>query len=146
MTASVETVGTHEDKERSDKEPRAWQWPAIWFKDQSFWRDVASRTMSGIFAVIAIGFLGIAFGYLGAPKLVGPTIFYIGFALYVVVMLTIPFAGRIHKHPWLWRSFSVIAVLALVLFVVGGVYMMAANDWVVPPCDPNDDPLFGALC
>lgn len=28
---------------------KPWQWPAEWVKDEKFWRDVATRTASGLF-------------------------------------------------------------------------------------------------
>lgn len=48
------------DNMRTTEEPKPrtapWQWPAQWFNDEKFWREVASRTVSGII-VVTLGFM-----------------------------------------------------------------------------------------
>jgi len=48
------TEPTEVNNAESTSEP--WRWPAQWFKDEKFWREVASRTVSGII-VVTLGFM-----------------------------------------------------------------------------------------
>lgn len=54
-----------EQLEKPQSKP--WKWPGEWFRDEKFWRDVASRTTSGILVVI----IGLAYagftGYIKSP-------------------------------------------------------------------------------
>lgn len=57
---SEETI----DKEKATK---PWQWPNEWARDEKFWRDVATRTASGLLTLfLAYNFAVIA-GYLKQP-------------------------------------------------------------------------------
>lgn len=45
-----------------------WRWPAAWFRDQSFWREVTARALSGLI-VILVGYVVLAAnGLLGLPS------------------------------------------------------------------------------
>jgi len=61
-------------------------WPLAWWKDHTFWRDVAARTASGLLVVI-LGYVGaIGLGYIGTPdgRRVAFTV-----AMFIVWVLTI---------------------------------------------------------
>ncbi|MFC9420027.1 hypothetical protein [Bacillus mobilis] len=88
-------------EERHKSKP--WQWPGAWMRDEKFWKDVASRTASGLLVVI-IGLLYAgAAGYITQPDVRG---FLIGFAVvalgWTVVFLVI---GR-WIAPYLSKSIS----------------------------------------
>ncbi|WP_284987620.1 hypothetical protein [Arthrobacter sp. fls2-241-R2A-172] len=45
-----------------------WRWPAAWFRDQNFWREVTARALSGLI-VILVGYVVLAAnGLLGLPS------------------------------------------------------------------------------
>lgn len=46
-----------------------WTWPAAWWRDQAFWRDVATRTTSGLLVVFVAWLFAVVFGYLAVPEI-----------------------------------------------------------------------------
>jgi hypothetical protein len=47
---------------------RPWHWPRMWAKDEKFWRDVASRTASGLL-ILLIGYAyAVVAGYVSLPE------------------------------------------------------------------------------
>ncbi|GGV28253.1 hypothetical protein [Paenarthrobacter nicotinovorans] len=58
---------THQLDEKPQLPP--WQWPLEWWLDEKFWRDVATRTVSGL-VVLLIGYIvAVTSGLLGIPDL-----------------------------------------------------------------------------
>lgn len=53
--------------EQKTKSPNPRDWPREWVQDPDFWRDVATRTIAGILALIFVFFVGLAGGYLKSP-------------------------------------------------------------------------------
>jgi fumarate reductase subunit C len=55
--------------EPTDEKPkvRPWQWPREWWHDEKFWKDVASRSLSGAFVALLIFLTGLFFGYFKSP-------------------------------------------------------------------------------
>jgi hypothetical protein len=66
-----------------------WHWPGMWFRDEAFWRDVASRTLAALVSATVIFVVAVAAGYLGRPDLrpvayyaaAGVLLWLVGFAL-----------------------------------------------------------------
>lgn len=57
----------------ADTEPptKPHQWPREWARSETFWKDVASRTIAGTI-VVALTYAGaVLFGYLQQPEFVG---------------------------------------------------------------------------
>lgn len=56
--------------ETTETEPRVapWRWPARWIKDEPFWRDIASRTFSGIFVAFVVYWGAVIMGYVKTPE------------------------------------------------------------------------------
>jgi hypothetical protein len=46
---------------------RPWQWPGEWFRDQSFWRDVGSRTLSGLIVLFFGYWAALLLGFIKSP-------------------------------------------------------------------------------
>ena len=44
-----------------------WRWPGQWLKDEKFWREVGSRTLSAVIAAGIIYLFAIAAGYVRRP-------------------------------------------------------------------------------
>ena len=56
-----------EEMTEKEKAIKPWQWPGEWARDEKFWRDVATRTASGLLTLfLAYNFAVIA-GYLKQP-------------------------------------------------------------------------------
>ena len=85
----------HEPKQLSP-----WSWPASWARDEAFWRDVASRTVSGILVVFISGLVGYV-GLVAGGVLAGP----INWVIIVVVGVILVLGGAV-------IAFAVIAVNA----------------------------------
>jgi hypothetical protein len=67
----------------------AWNWPAEWAVERTFWREVATRTVAGILTIVVLAVPGLIyaaiFGLL-APRQVIPIL--IGIVLFALVLLT----------------------------------------------------------
>lgn len=53
-----------------DEKPRIrpWQWPAEWFTNERFWREVAAQALAGVI-VLALGyFFAVLAGYVKEPE------------------------------------------------------------------------------
>lgn len=46
---------------------KPWQWPGEWFRDQSFWRDVGSRTLSGLIVLFFGYWAALLLGFIKSP-------------------------------------------------------------------------------
>lgn len=47
---------------------KPWRWPGVWFRQESFWRDVASRTLAAVFAAGIVYVFAVAGGYVSKPN------------------------------------------------------------------------------
>lgn len=68
----------------AEERVRPWRWPGQWFRDEKFWRDVASRTASGLIVALLIYLFAIFAGYVGTPSGLG-VLFAIGAFVMVAV-------------------------------------------------------------
>lgn len=55
------------DTDQVAKTVRPWQWPGEWFRDQSFWRDVGSRTLSGLIVLFFGYWAALLLGFIKSP-------------------------------------------------------------------------------
>lgn len=55
------------ETEEMAKPVRPWQWPGEWFRDQSFWRDVGSRTLSGLIVLFFGYWAALLLGFIKSP-------------------------------------------------------------------------------
>lgn len=76
-------------------EPGFKQWPSLWMRDEKFWREVASRTLAGVFSVFILGALGalVVFGIrpdtraeIGAGLLFAGTALFIQWIVYLIAL------------------------------------------------------------
>lgn len=51
----------------ASQEP-AWRRPATWVREESFWRDVATRTLAALISALIIYLFAVAAGYIGRPS------------------------------------------------------------------------------
>ena len=56
-------------RETTAREPRTplWQWPREWMRDEKFWRDVASRTASGLIVLFVGYWTALLIGFVKTP-------------------------------------------------------------------------------
>ncbi|MDR6794713.1 peptidoglycan/LPS O-acetylase OafA/YrhL [Pseudarthrobacter oxydans] len=53
--------------EQADKPVKPWQWPGQWARDHTFYRDIATRTASGLI-ILLIGYVSaVLLGYVATP-------------------------------------------------------------------------------
>lgn len=46
---------------------KPWRWPGEWLRQESFWRDVGSRTLAGVFAGLLLYIGAVLLGYVQRP-------------------------------------------------------------------------------
>ena len=124
---------------------KPWQWPGEWLKDEKFWKDVASRTLSGVLAVGVIYIYGHAVGYFKTPAIVGTTIAVVGMCgmtliMLILLVIAIRFGRSITGHEKSIRSFNnaliflgIAAVIGTLLAALGGAFegMAPLNDFLL---------------
>jgi hypothetical protein len=62
----------------TDELGKPWRWPGEWVRQESFWRDVTTRTMSVLVSGAILYLLALAGGYVsrpGTPLIVAMTVF-----------------------------------------------------------------------
>jgi hypothetical protein len=69
-----------------------WRWPREWFRDQGFWKDVASRTLAAVIAAAILFIFAVAGGYVGRPS-VWPIVL-VGSATCSVVLALVMYVRR----------------------------------------------------
>ncbi|MDQ0825394.1 membrane protease YdiL (CAAX protease family) [Arthrobacter sp. B2I5] len=118
-------------EQTEEKAPaRAWQWPLEWWHDEKFWRDVATRTVSGL-VVLLIGYIvAVASGLLGIPdlrKVLAVLLVFAGAALVVYPL------GMLSRKIILWIKKHVIPKWVGVLMMTGWglIYFVLLAAWAV---------------
>jgi hypothetical protein len=56
-----------ETTEIEEKKTKPWQWPGEWFRDEKFWRDVGSRTVSGLIVLFFGYWAALLLGFIKSP-------------------------------------------------------------------------------
>jgi L-asparagine transporter-like permease len=46
---------------------KPWRWPGEWVRQESFWRDVGTRTLGGLFAGVLLYVGAVMLGYVSRP-------------------------------------------------------------------------------
>jgi multisubunit Na+/H+ antiporter MnhC subunit len=87
---------------------RPWQWPGEWLRDEKFWKDVATRTVSGALVVFIVFLVGVSNGLLKVPTVMNIVIglfliaggvgLYLGFVWKYQKWIA-PLNDKI-EHPW----------------------------------------------
>ena len=124
-----------DDSTPDQEAPGWWLWPVKWITDQSFWRDVTSRALSGLIVAAVAYLFAILAGYLSAP---GPLhvvlIIAALIASFMAGLLTVvamwPLIGVVSRwldHAWWWARLLVLVPLAN----VPGVVFLFALVWLV---------------
>jgi hypothetical protein len=116
---------------------KPWRWPGQWVRDDTFWRDVASRTLSALFASLFIYVFAVAAGYVSRPDvwrliLVLPLMV----AIFVAVVLLANWYMKRHPSPRrppltqeAWQAMSGRRRIAMIVYVL--VMAMGALSYVV---------------
>jgi hypothetical protein len=71
----------------TDQKPQAvrpWQWPGEWFRDEKFWRDVGSRTLSGLIVLFFGYWAALLLGFIKSPDNFKNAFYVTGVALMVI--------------------------------------------------------------
>jgi len=55
------------ETDQGTKAVRPWQWPGEWFRDEKFWRDVGSRTASGLIVLFFGYWAALLLGFIKSP-------------------------------------------------------------------------------
>jgi len=95
---------------------KPWRWPGMWFRDEKFWRDVGSRTLSAVFAAGIIYVFAVAGGYVAKPDFIPVIILF-------VVTATVFGMHRYHlRHPKMTykqeRTFLLVGIAVTVVLLV----------------------------
>jgi hypothetical protein len=115
--------------EETEVKSKPWQWPGEWMKDEKFWKDVATRTVSGVLTVGVIYVYGLAVGYFKSPVIVGSTLMFIGaggmvlvFAALCVYIYRKGFK-KITGHETFFRRFELFLAICGALAVIGTAFL-----------------------
>lgn len=113
------------ETEQTSKPVRPWQWPGAWARDENFWKDVATRTVSGLVVVLVVYVYGLAAGYFASPKNVAAAIGNVGaiglilwIFLFVWADVALP-PERKRRHSKLYRRMRVGLIVCALLMGVG---------------------------
>lgn len=112
-----------------DEKSKPWRWPGEWIRDEKFWKDVASRTLSGVLAVGVIYVYGLAVGYFQTPIIVGTTLAatgMIGFVIVLVTMFVVVFRIGIKKitgHETFLRKFELFLAISGAILIIGTILL-----------------------
>lgn len=115
----------------SETPPR--QWPLIWARDEAFWRDVASRSVSGSI-VVALGYVAaVLLGYLALPPVRAVVIGVIAFVAFIAYINMLSFfllryTKKLDGLPPSWRvsARANLGLLLYLLLMVGGMLATVA--------------------
>ncbi|MFJ4029527.1 hypothetical protein ACIPWF_19280 [Paenarthrobacter sp. NPDC089989] len=115
--------------ETTDTETKSkpWQWPAEWMRDEKFWRDVASRTLSGLLVVLLGYAAAVWLGYIKTPDgfnvmqaiVQGIFVLVAGFILFRYYK-PVKLAREMYKHTSRWQAWLIsLATLIAMVFMIG---------------------------
>ncbi|MHC6592907.1 hypothetical protein [Arthrobacter sp. C152] len=79
------------------KAARPWQWPGEWFRDEKFWRDVGSRTLSGLIVLFFGYWAALLLGFIKSPDNFKNAFYVTGVALMVIA--TVIWNEKKPTHP-----------------------------------------------
>lgn len=87
--------------ESEEERVRPWHWPRIWWHDQGFWREVATKAIAGLI-VVFVGYLfATAAGYIQLPSFKTIMAFVICSALFLgsmlLIVISIGYQGKLRR-------------------------------------------------
>ncbi|OZG30096.1 hypothetical protein BH683_005715 [Williamsia sp. 1138] len=99
-----------------------WEWPAQWFRDDSFWRDVAARSLATLVAGGLAYLFALGSGYISRPEtvevirgvliaLIPLVIVYVAYLVFRHVLVKLPPRPRVAAAVTLVPVLGVIAWL-----------------------------------
>ncbi|WP_207841260.1 hypothetical protein [Williamsia soli] len=104
-----------------------WEWPAQWFRDDSFWRDVAARSLATLVAGGLAYLFALGSGYVSRPE----TVELIRGVLIALIPLVIVYvAYLVFRHVLVRLSPRPRVVVAVGLVPVLGVIAWLLSDTV----------------
>lgn len=112
---------------------KPWQWPGEWMKDEKFWKDVASRTLSGVLAVGIIYLYGLAVGYFKTPVIVGTTLLAIGAGGFAIVLILLGIVvhrvgfKNVTGHEKFLRTFEVFLMVSGAILLIGTIFLTSSG-------------------
>lgn len=84
---------------QSRQQSSAWNWPAEWAVERTFWREVGTRTVSGVLTIVILAVPGLiyatVFGLLTLDQVIP---IFIGIALFAVVLTAYIFLLRVIRR------------------------------------------------
>lgn len=110
----------------NEEEPAArpwWEWPAQWFRDDSFWRDVAARSLATLVAGGLAYLFALGSGYISRPEtaelirglliaLIPLVIVYVAYLAFRHVL------GKLAPRPRVVVAVALVPVLGLVAWLL----------------------------
>jgi FtsH-binding integral membrane protein len=131
---------------------KAWQWPGQWVKQESFWRDVGSRTLSALLAAFFLYMIASSAGIVASPPFLRVLIA-VGLTAistlitYGIMRLYVRRQRRKPVKPGSWGRFFAELLTALtigmsVYFVTFSMFQFLANriDWLGHVADFYSNP------
>jgi hypothetical protein len=67
-----------------EDQSKPWKWPGEWFRDERFWRDVGSRTLSGLIVLFFGYWAALLLGFIKSPDNFKNAFYVTGVALMVI--------------------------------------------------------------
>lgn len=81
--------------QRPQENSSAWNWPAEWANERTFWREVAARTIAGVLTIVILAVPGLVYATIfGLLRLDSVLPILIGIALFIVVLIVYIFVLR----------------------------------------------------
>jgi hypothetical protein len=130
------------------KKVQPWHWPGQWVREESFWRDVATRTASGLLVVILVYAYGLAVGYFRTPQVVVQVLAYMGFGGLILFQLVLLVMSLLHNklsnkyEPVLKRIRWALAISGVLMFP-SMLILITSGGFGSGPGSSPEDPLLG---
>lgn len=117
-----------------ENKTKPWQWPGEWFRDEKFWRDVGSRTLSGLIVLFFGYWTALLLGFIKSPDNFKNAFQVTGIALMVIATIiwnekkpTKPLRQKIQERfPTLTGKLGAIVAYLIAFVIQTGILFLIA--------------------
>ncbi|WP_146188130.1 hypothetical protein [Mycetocola zhujimingii] len=109
---------------RENEKAQPLKWPLEWWRDEKFWRDVASRALAGLIVVALTGLVALVSGLLNDP--VYQSALFRLFGLIVVAVIWTPLSSRVISRVKQKRG-----MVALILTSLCSLGVLLGLLWII---------------
>ncbi len=113
-------------EETTSAPTRPWRWPAVWVREERFWRDIGTRVLAGVITAAIIYVGALLLGYLHTPEIGAGLL--LGFGIAGGCILIAIAAGLAVGIPARWREGRPFAgrIIAAAVLVVAAAALVVA--------------------